>query len=99
MRPKKPETMGEGDLFRSRLDQIINLKHELVQLGANVVWDWIDRAVLRGSAQDRKPLRDRVHETIRPLPALPDNDSELSKVSSNGASVMVLWRTRRPLAR
>ena len=30
MRPKKPETTGEGDLFRARLDQIINLKHELV---------------------------------------------------------------------
>jgi IS5 family transposase len=27
--PKKPET-GEGDLFRAKHDQIINLKHELV---------------------------------------------------------------------
>ena len=42
MRPKKPETT-EGDLFRARLDQIINLKHELVQLGAKIDWDWIDR--------------------------------------------------------
>ena len=32
MRPKQPKTTGEGDLFRARLDQIINLKHELVQL-------------------------------------------------------------------
>ncbi len=45
MRPKKPETTGEGDLFRSRLDQIINLKHELVQLGAKLDWDWIDREI------------------------------------------------------
>jgi len=36
MRPKKQETTGEGDLFRARLDQIINLKHELVQLGAKI---------------------------------------------------------------
>ena len=43
MRPKKPETTGEGDLFRARLDQIINLKHELVQLGDKIDWDWIDR--------------------------------------------------------
>lgn len=42
MRPKKPETSGEGDLFRARLDQIINLKHELVQLAAKIDWDWID---------------------------------------------------------
>ncbi len=32
MRPKKPATTSEGDLFRARLEQIINLKHELVQL-------------------------------------------------------------------
>jgi IS5 family transposase len=36
---------GEGDLFRARLDQIINLKHELVQLGAKIDWDWIDREI------------------------------------------------------
>ena len=45
MRPKKPETTGEGDLFRARLDQIINLKHELVQLGGKIDWDWIDREI------------------------------------------------------
>lgn len=44
MRPKKPETT-EGDLFRARLDQIINLKHELVQLGTRIDWDWIDREI------------------------------------------------------
>ena len=45
MRPKKPETTGEGDLFRARLDQIINLKHELVQLAAKIDWDGIDREI------------------------------------------------------
>ena len=44
MRPKKPETTGEGDLFRA-MDQIINLNHELVQLGAKLDWDWIDREI------------------------------------------------------
>ena len=42
MRPKKHEATGAGDLFRARLDQIINLKNELVQLGGKVDWDWID---------------------------------------------------------
>jgi transposase len=32
MRPKQCTTTGESDLFRARLDQIINLKHDLVQL-------------------------------------------------------------------
>jgi IS5 family transposase len=42
MRPKKHETTGSGDLFRARLEQIINMKHELVQLGGKIDWDWID---------------------------------------------------------
>ena len=32
MRPKQREEKGSGDLFRARLDQIIDVKHELVRL-------------------------------------------------------------------
>lgn len=42
MRPKQHKTTGSSDLFRARLDQIINMKHELVQLAGKVDWDWID---------------------------------------------------------
>ena len=42
MRPKKHETTGEEDLFRARLDQIIDMKHELVQLAGKLDWDWLD---------------------------------------------------------
>ena len=42
MRPKKHETTTSGDLFRARLDQIINLKYELAQLAGAIDWDWID---------------------------------------------------------
>ena len=42
MRPKKHETTGSGDLFRARLEQIINMKHELVQLAGKIEWEWID---------------------------------------------------------
>ena len=42
MRPKKPETTRSGDLFRARLDQIINLKHEPAQLAGQIDWDFID---------------------------------------------------------
>jgi len=45
MRPKWSEANGEGDLFRARFDQIINMKHELVQLAAKIGWTWIDRVV------------------------------------------------------
>src|SRR5262245_34388213 len=33
---------GEEDLFRARLDQIIDMKHELVQLAGRLDWDWLD---------------------------------------------------------
>jgi hypothetical protein len=42
MRPKKHETTGSGDLFRARLDQIINMGHELAQLAGKIDWDFID---------------------------------------------------------
>lgn len=42
MRPKKHRKTGSGDLFRARLDQIINMKHEPVQLAGKVDWGWID---------------------------------------------------------
>ena len=45
MRPKQHEMTGSSDLFRARLDQIINLKHELVQLAAKIDWQWIDREI------------------------------------------------------
>lgn len=42
MRPKKMETTRSGDLFRARLDQIINLKQELALLASQIDWDWVD---------------------------------------------------------
>lgn len=40
--PKKHKTTGSNDLFRARLDQIINLKHELFLLTGKIDGDWID---------------------------------------------------------
>jgi transposase, IS5 family len=42
IRPKQHETRGSGDLFRARLDQIINMRHELAQLAGKIDWDFID---------------------------------------------------------
>ena len=39
MRPKQHAIMGSGDLFRARLEQIINMKHELVQLAGKLDWE------------------------------------------------------------
>lgn len=42
MRPGQQERDGPDDLIQARLDQIINLRHELVQLADRIDWDWID---------------------------------------------------------
>jgi hypothetical protein len=36
MRPKQRETSGSNDLLRARLEQIINMKHELVVLAGKI---------------------------------------------------------------
>ncbi|MGE0675080.1 MAG: IS5 family transposase, partial [Methylibium sp.] len=45
MRPKHPDPDPMGDLFRARLEQIINMKHELVQLAERIDWTWLDEEV------------------------------------------------------
>ena len=43
MRPREHRETGEQDLFRSRLDQIIDVKHPLVTLGRTVDWEFLER--------------------------------------------------------
>ena len=56
MRPKKPQTTGEGDLFRAQLDQIVNMRHELVQLASKIDLDWIYDEI--AALQRQGPARD-----------------------------------------
>jgi IS5 family transposase len=43
MRPRERRGTGEQDLFRSRLDQIIDMKHPLVTLARTVDWSFLER--------------------------------------------------------
>ncbi len=42
MRPKQQRKARHDDLFRARLEQIINMKHELVTLADRIDWAWLD---------------------------------------------------------
>ena len=55
MRPRKTEKDGSGDLFRARLDQIINMRHELVRLAEAIDWDWIDGELAGQFADTGRP--------------------------------------------
>src|SRR3979490_570467 len=42
MRPRERRETGEQDLFRSRLDQIIDMKHPLAKLARTVDWRFLE---------------------------------------------------------
>ena len=53
MRPKERWDEGQRDLFKSRLDQIVNLKHELVKLSRVIDWGFLEKHF--GSVYDDGP--------------------------------------------
>jgi hypothetical protein len=42
MRPRERRETGERDLFRSRLDQVSDMNHPLVQLARTVDWRFLE---------------------------------------------------------
>ena len=42
MRPRERRETGEQDLFRSRLDQIIDMNHPLAKLAWTVDWSFLE---------------------------------------------------------
>jgi IS5 family transposase len=61
MRPRERRETGEQDLFRSRLDQIIDLRHPLVRLARETDWAFLERtfgeAYTDGPGQPPLPTR------------------------------------------
>ncbi len=55
MRPKKQHKARHDDLFRARLDQIINMKHELVVLADKIDWDWLDEELAGCFSNEGRP--------------------------------------------
>jgi IS5 family transposase len=55
MRPKERQDGGQRDLFKSRLDQIVNLQHALVKLSKAIDWGFLEQQL--GAVYDDKPGR------------------------------------------
>jgi transposase, IS5 family len=53
MRPKKRGDSGQKDLFRARLDQIIDMNHPLAKLARSVDWEFLETRF--GAAYTDKP--------------------------------------------
>jgi transposase, IS5 family len=55
MRPKQQQKAGHDDFFRARLDQIINMRHELVVLADKLDWAWLDEQVAESFSDQGRP--------------------------------------------
>jgi IS5 family transposase len=55
MRPKQPKKVDHDDLFKARLDQIINMKHELVVLADKIDWAWLDEKIAPYFSHEGRP--------------------------------------------
>ncbi len=53
MRPRERRETGEQDLFRSRLDQIIDMKHALVKLAWAIDWVFCSKRLERSTPTSR----------------------------------------------
>lgn len=55
MRPKQQKKASHDDLFKARLDQIINMKHELVALADKIDWAWLDEKIVPYFSDEGRP--------------------------------------------
>jgi IS5 family transposase len=62
MRPRERRESGEQDLFRSRLDQVINMDHALVKLARTIDWGFLEEkfGAVYAEGSGRPPLPTRL---------------------------------------
>src|SRR2546423_10230779 len=62
MRPRERRESGEQDLFRSRLDQVINMDHMLVKLARTIDWGFLEEkfGAVYADGSGRPPLPTRL---------------------------------------
>ena len=79
MRPKERRTTGQADIFRSRLDQIIDLKHPLVQLAQTIDWGFLEAELgaVYTDKPGRPPLPTRLMAGLAILKAMHDLSDEV----------------------
>ena len=62
MRPKEQRDSGQNDLFKARLDQIVDMKHALAKLAQAVDWGFLEKSfgVVYADIPGRPPLPTRL---------------------------------------
>ena len=81
MRPKERRETGQTDLFRARLDQIINLEHEVARLARTIDWGFLKTSfgAVYTDAPGQPPLATRLMAGLAILKSTYDlSDEELT---------------------
>jgi len=59
MRPKERRDSGRTDMFRARLDQIVDTNHALAKLGRQIDWRFLEGGSARSIPTSRASRRCR----------------------------------------
>jgi len=88
MRPRERRETSEQDLFRSRLDQIIDLKHALVKLARAIDWGFLEQTfgAVYTDKPGQPPLPTRLMAGVAILKHTYDLPTRLCAIAG--------WRTR-----
>ena len=96
MRPKERRESGQTDLFRARLDQIVDMTHALVTLARTIDWGFLETrfGALYDDDPGRPPLPTRLMAGLAILKHLHDLSDEASvrALAREPVFPAVLWR-------
>lgn len=86
MRPDERRETGQKDLFRSRLDAIIDMKHPLVQLGGKIDWSFLEQrfGAVYEEGPGRPPLPTRLMAGLAILGSGGPHNSALDDDAAGG---------------
>jgi IS5 family transposase len=78
MRPKERHGTGQADIFRSRLDQIVDMKHPLVLLAGKIDWGFLEAqfGAVYTDRPGRPPLPTRLMAGLAILKSMHDLSDE-----------------------
>ena len=78
MRPKERRDSGQADLFRARLDQIVDTNHALARLGRAIDWPFLEERLgaVYTDAPGHPPLATRLMAGLAILKAMHDLSDE-----------------------
>jgi transposase, IS5 family len=79
MRPRERRPTGQSDLFRARLDQIIDLGHPLAKLAGTIDWAFLEARFgsVYNDEPGRPPLPTRLMAGVAILKAMHDLSDEV----------------------